>query len=281
MESARPYVSTFTLPVMADAEHVPHAGAGETRSPAPRESGRGRRADVPTEVPARGWTDVLWRMKAQMAEDNLNIVAAGVAFYAFVAVVPGLAAMIALYALFLDTAALQAHFEVLAQVVPGEVMPVLREQITRIVEDNRAAGISAIVGVGFALYGSAKATKALITGLNIAYDEDERRGFIRLNAIALALTLAAIVGVLVVITLVAVLPSILASVGLSGGYEWLFSILRWPVLIILFMIALAVVYRVAPCREAPRWSWISPGAIGAAVLWVLGSAVFSVYVSQF
>lgn len=250
-------------------------------SPEPCKEGHGRRADTPAQVPAKGWMDVLWRMKTQMVEDNLNIVAAGVAFYAFVAVVPGLAATIAIYALFLDPNQLQAHLSMLSDVVPGEVMPILREQITRIVEDSQAAGISAVLGVAIALYGSAKATKALITGLNVAYDEHESRGFFRLNAIAIGLTLAGMVGVLVVFTIVTVLPSILRNIGLSEGFEWLLSLGRWPVLILLFMTALAVLYRVGPCREAPKWRWISPGAIGAAILWVLGSAAFSFYVSQF
>ncbi len=245
------------------------------------EEGRGRRAETPAQVPPRGWFDILWRMKAQMVEDNLNVVAAGVAFYAFVAVAPGLAATIALYALVLDAGQLRSHLETLGQVVPAEVMPILREQITRIVEDSTAAGISAITGLAIALYSSAKAVKALIIGLNIAYDERDRRGFLRLNAIAIALTLAGIVGVIVVVTLVAALPAILRSVGLSTGYEWLFSILRWPVLVVIYMIALAVLYRFAPCRAAPKWRWISPGAVGAALLWVAGSAAFSFYVSQF
>lgn len=266
---------------MAEAKERPQPDPGDCAPDPCREEGRGRRAETPVQVPARGWFDILWRMKAQMMEDNLNVVAAGVAFYAFVAVAPGLAATIALYALFLDVGQLQTHLEALGQVVPAEVMPILREQITRIVEDNTAAGISAVVGLAIALYGSAKAVKALISGLNIAYDERERRGFLRLNATAIILTLAGIVGMLVVVTLVAALPAILRSVGLSTGYGWLFSILRWPLLVAIFMTALAMLYRFAPSRAAPKWRWISPGAVGAAFLWVAGSAAFSFYVSQF
>ena len=263
------------------AENRDRRPSDDDCAPDPCQPGRGRRAETPTQVPARGWVDVLWRMKTQMVEDNLNIVAAGVAFYAFVAVVPGLAATIAIYALFLDPTQLQSHFEVLAQVVPAEVMPILREQITRIAEDSQAAGISAILGIAIALFGSAKATKALMKGLNIAYDEHESRGFVRLNATAIGLTLAGIIGVLVVVTLVTVLPSILRNLGLSTSSEWLLSLGRWPVLIVLFMTALAVLYRIGPCRESPKWRWTSPGAVSAAVLWVLGSAAFSFYVSQF
>ena len=263
---------------MADAHQSDQSG---NHSHAAGEQHRGRSAESPTQVPKSGWLDIFWRMKAQMAEDNLNVVAAGVAFYAFVAVAPGIAATIALYALFLDVGQLQSHLGLLSQVVPAEVMPILRDQITHVVEDNQAAGISAAIGVAIALYGSAKATKGLITGLNIAYDERERRGFLKLNLVAITLTLAGIIGMILVVTLVAVLPSLLRHVGLSTGSEWLFSILRWPVLVGLFMIALAVIYRFAPCRESPKWRWISPGAIGSSLLWVLGSAAFSFYVSQF
>lgn len=243
--------------------------------------GHGRRAEKPTEVPKAGWLDILVRTKQQITEDNLSIVGAGVAFYAFVAVVPALAVVIALYALIADPAQINQHIASLAQVVPDEAMPLLEEQMTRIATTPQTASISAIIGVLIALYGSAKATKALIEGLNIAYDETEERGFFRLNLVAIVLTFGAIVGAVVAIALVAVLPSILERMAIGSGVETLLNWLRWPVLVGGFMLALAVIYRFGPSRTHAKWRWVSPGAIAAAILWLIGSGLFSLYVSRF
>lgn len=246
-----------------------------------QEPGRGRHADKPTEVPKAGWLDILARTKQQITEDNLSIVAAGVAFYAFVAVVPALAVTIALYALIADPAEISGHIAALAQVVPGEAMPLLEEQMTRIASTPQTASISAIIGVLIALYGSAKAMKALIEGLNIAYDETEERGFFRLNLVAIVLTIGAIIGAVIAVALVAVLPSLLERISVTQGVETLLNWLRWPVLIGGFMAALAVVYRFGPSRRSAKWRWVSPGAMLASLLWLLGSGAFSLYVSRF
>ena len=243
--------------------------------------GRGRNAEEPTQVPARGWLDVLARTKQQITEDNLSIAAAGVAFYGFVAVVPALAALVAIYGLISDPANVAAQVEYLARVLPGEVLPLLQEQMTRITSNQQAAGIGALVGFAFALYSSANATKALITGLNIAYDETERRGFFKLTAIAFVLTIGAILGAVLAVALVAVLPSVLAHLHVGLRADLLLNLLRWPVLVGGFMAALAVMYRFGPCRNGAQWKWVSPGAIVASLLWLLASAAFSYYVSHF
>jgi membrane protein len=253
----------------------------ETPGNADRQQDRGRHADKPSDLPKRGWKDVLWRTKQQIDEDNLSIIAAGVSFYGFVAVVPALAAGIAIYALVADASQIGKHLDLISRVVPGEAMPLLTDQINRIVSDNHAAGWGALLGILLAIYSSSNATKAIITGLNVAYDEEEHRGFFKLNAMALALTLAAIVGALLVLALVAILPAALGYIGLTSGAEALVSWLRWPLLVVLFMTGLAVVYRFAPSRQKPRWRWVSWGAALSTFLWIVGSAAFSFYVTRF
>ena len=248
---------------------------------ASRESNRGRHADAPTQVPPQGWLDILTRTKDQIVADNLSVVAAGVAFYGFVAVVPALASIIGLYALVSDPAQVRDHIAALTQVVPQEVMPLLEEQMTRIAGDQQAAGWSFALGLGLALYSSSRAVIAMITGLNIAYDEVEKRSFIKLNLVAFALTMFVVVGSLLAIGLVAVLPSVLAHLPISANTESLLGWLRWPVLLGGFMIALAVMYRYAPSRNEPQWRWVSAGALLGTGLWLAGSAAFSFYVSQF
>ena len=259
----------------------PEAEKPEASAPELHERGRGRRAEKPTDVPAKGWLDILARTKQQISEDNLPIVAAGVAFYGFVALVPALAATVSIYGLMLDAASIGKHIEAMATVVPNEVLPLLREQITRIASNEAAAGIGALIGIALAIYSSMKATKAMITGLNIAYDEEEERGFFKLLLVALVLTLGAIVAAVLAIALVAVLPSVLDRLHITSGTENLLNILRWPLLIGGFMTALAALYRFGPSRHDAKWRWVSPGAIAATVLWVLASAAFSFYVARF
>lgn len=245
-----------------------------------QEPGRGRHAEKPSEVPKEGWLDVLSRTKQQVNEDNLSIVAAGVAFYAFVAVVPAIVVLVALYGLVADPATVTDQVTSLARFLPGEVVPLLRDQMTRIANDETKAGISAIIGVLLALYSSANATKALITGLNIAYEEEEKRGFIKLNAVALMLTFGAIVGVVLAVSLVAGLPVVLKYLHITSGVETMLNIVRWPLVAAAFGIGLAVLYRFGPSRDDAKWRWISPGAIVAGVLWLIGSALFSLYVAK-
>jgi membrane protein len=195
--------------------------------------------------------------------------------------VPALGAVISIYALVADPAQVSEHLSLLNQILPSEAMPLLRDQLTRLTSADSEAGISALVSFALALYGSSKAATALIQGLNIAYDEEEKRGFIKLQLIALLMTIGGIVGAVLAIGLVAVLPSILSHLHLGSGAEIFASILRWPILIGGFMLALAVVYRYAPCRDEPKWKWVSWGAALGTGLWVLGSAAFSVYASTF
>lgn len=252
---------------------------GRSRSESSHDSARGddrgRQAESPSDVPSRGWLDILTRTKEEIAKDNLSIVAAGVAFYSFLAFVPALGAVIALYALISDPAQVAKHIESLAGIMPGEILPLLREQMTRLAEENQAAGVSALLSILLAIYGSSKAATALIQGLNITYDEEEKRGFFKLQGIALLLTLGAVVGAIVAIFLVAVLPTVIDFLNLPSVAGWL----RWPILIGGFMFALAVLYRYAPSRDEPQWKWVSWGAAVATGLWVLGSAAFSLYVS--
>jgi membrane protein len=254
----------------------PQASRADTHQPE-----RGRNATKPTEVPKAGWLDILSRTKQQLEEDNLTVVAAGVAFYGFVAVVPALVALVAIYGLVADPAQVTDQVTALATIVPGEALPLLRDQMIRITSNDEAAGLSAIVGVLIALYSSANAMKAMITGLNIAYEEIEQRGFFKLTAMAMVLTIAGIIAAGLAIGLVAILPAVLEHLHITQGVELLLNVVRWPLLVGGFIVSLAVLYRYGPCRNEAQWKWISPGAIVAAALWVLGSAAFSLYVAKF
>lgn len=245
------------------------------------ERGRGRHADKPTDIPARGWMDILKRTVQQLGEDNLSIVAAGMAFYAFTAMVPALAALISIYALIADPAVVTQHIDAMAHLLPESARPLLHDQLVRLASDDQAAGWGAVIGIGIALFGAMKAITALITGLNITFDEAERRGVVKLYLTAFVLTLAGIVGAILVIGLMAVAPAVLRSMGAGDTAETVLKVVTWPILALLFAFALAVVYRYAPCRDKPQWRWVSWGAGVATALWLLGSAAFAFYVSKF
>lgn len=268
-----------------DADPPSFRPGADAASPAARAdysaTGRGRRANRPAEIPAAGWWDILRRTFQQLGEDNLSIVAAGMAFYAFTALVPALAAGVAIYALVNDPSTVTGHVESLARILPEQTRPILQEQLARLTADDVSAGWGAALGVGVALFGAMKAMTALITGLNIAYDETERRGFFRLNLVAFAFTLASIVGAVVFIGLIAVLPSVLRLLGGDSTAQLIMNLLRWPLLAALFAFALSALFRHAACRAKPRWRWVSWGAVAATALWLLGSAAFSFYLSRF
>ena len=258
---------------------------GDTANQAPahefNESGRGRHAEKPSDIPAPGWMDILKRTFQQLGEDNLSIVAAGMAFYAFLAMVPALAALISIYALIADPATVTQHIESIAHVLPEQTRPILHDQLTRLSSNDEAAGWGVAVGIFLALFGAMKAVTALITGLNITYDESERRGFFKLYAVTFALTLAGIIGALLVIGLVAVGPTLVRVLGGGESAASIFKIVSWPLLAGLFMFALAGLYRYAPCRQKPQWRWVTWGATTATVLWMIGSAGFAFYASKF
>ncbi len=259
----------------------PGAHSGDQAPPAEADQvERGRHASKPTEIPSPGWWDILRRTFKRLGEDNLSIVAAGIAFYAFTAMVPALAATIAIYALVADPATVTGHIEALTQVLPQEARPLLHDQLIRLASNTHAAGWSAVLGIGVALFGAMKAMTAIITGLNITYGETEHRGLVRLNLTAFVLTLAGVLGGLLAIALVAVIPALLHWLG-SEIVQTVFNVLRWPLLAALFIFALAVAYRYAACRDKPRWHWVTWGAAVATVSWLLGSAAFSLYVSKF
>jgi membrane protein len=243
---------------------------------------RGREAGRPGEIPSRGWLDIAKRVKRQIKEDKLSIIAAGVAFYGLLAVFPGLVALVGIYGLLADPAQIERQMGALSAMLPPQAAEVLLTQLHDLASTDRTAlGFGAIAGLLLALWSASAAVRTLMEALNVAYDEEESRGFIRFYGTALLLTLAGIVGVILAIGLVVALPAVLGLAGLSSVVDILVRIVRWPVLALLAIVGFAVVYRYGPSRRKPRWRWVSWGATVAVALWIVGSALFSLYVTRF
>jgi membrane protein len=222
------------------------------------------------------------RAFAETKADNVPMLAGGVAFFAFLALFPAMIAAITLYGLVADPAQAAAQIEGFAAALPEDVQPLLRDQLTAVAAtSDRALGISLVVSLLAALWSASSGISNLMQAVNLAYDEEETRGFLKLRATALALTLGAIVFVLVALALVALAPVVLDRLPLGVVGTVLAQVVRWGVLIGVVIVGLAVVYRVAPDRADPRFRWTSTGALVAAVLWIVGSAGFSLYVNNF
>ena len=242
----------------------------------------GEQAALPTQIPAKGWLQVTKRAFKESSADNVGILAGGVAYFGFISIFPALIAGISLYGLVADPATIAQQGAGVVAALPQEAQPLLRDQLTSIASTSGGAlGFSLIISILLALWTASGGTGNLMAAINVAYDEDETRGFLKRRGTALVLTFGAILFVLLTLALVAVVPAVLDALALGTFINVLVQIIRWVLLIVLVIIALAIVYRVAPDRDAPQFKWTSVGALVAAGLWVLGSVAFSLYVNNF
>jgi membrane protein len=247
-----------------------------------KQDGRGRRAAVPWHIPWRGWKDIFWRTYNQISEDRLLAVAAGVVFYGLLAVFPALTALVSLYGLFADPSRISDHLSLLSGLLPEGAMSIIREQVNRITaKGGTQLGLAFVFGLAVAFWSANAGMKALIDALNVIYGEKEKRGFIALNLQSLALTLGGMLAILVAVAAIVILPIVLTYVGLGGWTEFILRISRWPTLLLLVIVGLAVLYRFGPSREEPRWEWLSVGSVLAAVAWLISSVLLSWYLSNF
>jgi membrane protein len=244
--------------------------------------GRGRLASAPSEIPVRGWKDILLRVYDNIAEHRVIAIAAGVTFYVILALFPAIAALVALYGLFADPKAIGQHLDALSSFMPGGAIDVIGEQMGRVAaQGNGTLGFTFLLGLAISLWSANAGMKALFDALNIVYAEREKRGFILLNAVSLAFTLGALAIILLAIAAMIVLPVALNYLGLAAATEWILTLGRWPLLLIAISLAIALIYRYGPSREEARWRWLSWGSAFAAIVWLAASILFSWYAENF
>ncbi len=281
-ERRMPDVSRSRQPKGTTEKSAGFGGKQHAPPEAAEEKGRGRQANTPIQIPPLGWKDILWRIYGNFGKDRIMSVAAGVTYYALLAIFPAIAALVSVYALFADPVTIQNHLNALSGVLPGGAVEIMGEQVKRIASNGGGTlGFGFIVGLVISLWSANAGMKAVFDALNIAYDEEEKRSFIRLNLQCLGFTLGAIAFVLVALTGIVILPIILNLLGLGRGLEWLLSLARWPLLLTVVVTGLAVIYRYGPSRDEAKWKWVTPGGLVATVLWLIGSILFSWYVANF
>lgn len=227
-----------------------------------------------------------WRIARVVQErtsrDNLNVVAAGCAFFALLALFPFLAALISIYGLLADPAQVSQQLQMIEGTVPDQAYQIISDQVEKLSAEDASLSFGLILSVSIALYSSTKGTKAIMSALNIVYDETENRNIIQQTLVALGLTAGFILGMAVALLAVVVVPAVVAVLGLEQGITGLIvDLVRWSLLALGLFGALAVIYRIAPNRRPARFRWLSWGAAVAAVLFLAASMLFSWYVASF
>jgi membrane protein len=253
------------------------------RTPAPAgDDGHGRTADSPADIPAQGWWDVLKRTAQKISDNRLLTEAAGITFYTLLSLFPGLAALVSLYGLVADPATIADHLSLIAGLIPAGGMDIITTQL-RTLTSHGSAGLSfgLILGLLTSLWSANQSMKALADALNVVNEEEEKRGFLQRTAITLAFTLGVILFAILALAAVVAVPIAIAFVGLGALAETLLQWLRWPVLLAVIALLLALTYRYLPSREDAKWRWVSWGSGIAAITWVVASLGFSWYVANF
>jgi membrane protein len=237
---------------------------------------------TPRELAAHRWRDVARRVFRGFLDDRIMAEAAGVTFYAMLALFPALASMISLYGLLGDPRALADNVRGLDGILPGGGIDIIRTQVTALAGNPPSAlGFGFLLGLAVSLWSANAGVKALFDALNVVYHEREKRGFVRLTLISFAFTFG-LLGVVIAATFaVLIVPVVLNFVGFGDAAAAALNLLRWPVMLVMVGFALSFVYRYGPSRPQARWRWISWGSAFASVAWVVTSLAFSAYVSHF
>ena len=243
------------------------------------EAARGRHALSPWGIPWPGFKDVGLRVFRETKNDYIGLIAAGCAFYGLLAIFPAIAASIAIWGLLADPATIVGQIDGLTRALPGDAAAIIKDQAAAAAGAEGGAALTALLSIAVGIYSASKGMKSLTTGLNIAYDEAEERSFIKKTLLNLGLTFGAVIGLLGAVLLIVGVPVALRFVGLSAGVQTLAAAFRWVVLIGGAFLAFAALYRIGPHRRGARFKWLSGGALVAVILWVGGSALFSVYVA--
>jgi len=248
----------------------------------PAAAALGRHAETPADIPWDGWKAVLRRVFIEMLTDRVSLVAAGCAFYATLALFPAISMLISIYGLLFDPATVEPQLEVLRNLLPPSAWQLISERVHMLVSrPPTSLGLHLLFNTAVTLWSSATGVKSIIAALNVAYEERERRGFLRFQLMSFAITLMAILSAAIGLSLLVGLPAFLAGLGIAAHQKSLIRVASFAMLVVAILIGLSLLYRYGPSRERPRWHWVTPGSVVATVLWVAVSALFSFYVAQF
>lgn len=242
----------------------------------------GRDATSPARIPAKGWWSVIKRVVSEVSADRIMLTAAGVTFYLLLALFPALTAFVSIYGFVSDPATVAQHLTLLDGVLPSGGVELIETQLQSLArQDPSALSFGFVFGLLVALWSANSGMKSIFDAMNVVYEEDEKRGFIKYNLMSLGFTLAALVAAMFFITLIGIVPAVLAFLYLEGMTEFLIRFSRWPLMLFAVAFAFSVIYRWGPSRRKAKWRWVSWGSGFAAIAWLLVSIGFSWYLENF
>ena len=242
----------------------------------------GRSADKPTEIPAKGWKAIGKRVVAEIKEDHVSLLAAGVAFKAMLALFPTIIAAVTVWSMVASPSQIESQVQSFTSALPDDAAGLIESQVSNVANAGSSTlSIALISSLALALWSASGGMAGLMEGTTAAYDEVDERKFPIKRGIAILLMLGAIVFLLITFGIIAVVPALLGNIGLGSAARTAIAIAQWPLLAIVMAAALAVIYKYGPDRDDPQLRWASWGAVIATVLWLIGSALFTLYVNNF
>jgi membrane protein len=243
--------------------------------------GPGYGADRPREIPPRGWFQILRRSFKAIKNDHLTLIAGGVAYAWFLALFPGMIAAVLIYGLVTDPAQVESQVNDMASGLPQDAQSLITTQLKSIAGGSGGLGLGLVLSLALALWSASAGMAGLVEAVNIAYEEEEERNFVVKRGLALLLTIGFLIFLAVAVGLVAVFPVVLSQLGTGPIVSILAQVVRWAVLVGAAILALGLIYRVGPDRNAASVRWLSTGSFIATILWIAVSVGFSFYVDNF
>jgi len=230
----------------------------------------------------RTWIEAARLFYSAIGEHRVVSIAAGVTFFALLAIFPAIGALVSIYGIFSDPGTIRTHLDDLSTFLPGGAIEIIGDQLGRVASGGMTTlGAAFLFTLALSIWSANAGMKALFDALNIVYDAKERRSIIKLNAISLAFTMGALLVLLISIATIVVLPVALSRAGLQSVGGWIVVPARWPALYAMVVLALALAYRFGPDREHAQWHWITWGSGLASVFWIVASILFSWYAANF
>jgi membrane protein len=246
------------------------------------ESQAGQHVTPSGQRPATGWWPLLKRTFVRFNDDRLMTEAAGVTFYTLLALFPALATLISLFGLITDPAIIASQLQDAKGIIPEGGLEIIKDQVISLTAHGRQTlGLGVLVGALVSLWSANAGVKSLFDALNVVYHEREKRSYVWLTLVCLCFTLGGLVFLIIALAAIVAVPIVFAYAGLADDVHWLVTVLRWPAMMVILALFLALVYRYGPSRPHVKWQWVSGGSVVASVFWVLASLGFSYYVSNF
>jgi membrane protein len=280
----------FAMAAMAAAALWPRRRKAPARAPAPRlltpaeldvrEPNRGRCARWPWDIPPLGWKDIFWRTYREMGRDRLPALAGGVTFYILLATFPAIAAFVSLYGLFSDVQTVEVQLTHLSRILPADAVSLIGAQMVRLASQRHdTLSVAFVVSTLLSVWSANAAMKALFDGLNITFDETEKRDYLRRTLVTYAATLAALVFLGLVVSVLIAAPVYFHDLGLHRFGVW-WGPVRWFTVFAIAAGFFSLFYKFGPSRRHAQWRWVLFGGVLAALVWLGISLTFSYYVNS-